>query len=96
MKAFSILIILVMFGCGSKKDNTVEATSPVQFNKEVCSEAINAVLILNGRPAIEVASKVVELTAQKPESAGKITSCLDANVKLTCDKAKCLVAKKNI
>lgn len=84
-----------MFGCNQDKATPVDE-SPVQFNKLVCTDVINEVTKLNGKTAIEVASKIVELTAQNPDSLDKTTSCLDANLKIVCNQTKCTVAKKDI
>ena len=95
MKTLSILIILVMFGCNKEKANSVDE-EPIRLNSAVCSEAIGEMTKLSGRPAIEVASKLIELSALVPNSVDKTTSCLDANLKIVCNQSKCFVAKKNI
>lgn len=84
-----------MLGCKQNKANSVDE-SPVQLSKQFCPDVINEVMKLNGKTAMQVASKLVELNAQKPDSADKTTSCLDDNLKIVCNQTKCTVAKKDI
>ena len=95
MKKLSILIILAMFGCNKEKNKSVE-DEPIRLNSAVCSEAIGEMTKLSGRPAIEVAAKLIELSVSVPVAVDKTTSCLDANLKIVCNQSKCFVAKKNI
>ena len=95
MKKLSILIIFLIFGCNQDKGSSGDE-SPLRLNTLACAEAIKELTKLNGKTAIEVASKLVEITAQDPVSIDKTTTCLDTNLKIECNQSKCLVAKKDI